>query len=179
MKKKINCKDAILDAAEDVVIKSGAVHMTLDAVYQKAGISKGGLLYHFPSKDALIDAMLKRVIKQVEDSQKRKVAILQNVPHKEIKAHVLAFLSQSKRTNRICAALAVASANDPKLLAPVRKSFRKVFQEYIESGLKFERAAVITLAVDGLWLTQILGVSFFNAKQRKTIVKEMLAIADQ
>jgi len=179
MSPKKNCKGAILDAAEDVVVKSGAAHITLDAVCAKAGVSKGGLLYHFPSKEALIDAMLKRVIEQIEDSKKREMAKLKDAPHKEIKAHVLACLSQSKRTNRICAVLAAAAAHDPKFIAPAREYYRKAFKEFIESGLRFERAAVLSFAVDGLWLTQIFGISLFNAKQRQTIIREILALADE
>jgi hypothetical protein len=43
-------KDRILDAAERVVLRDGVTHLTLDAVAAETGISKGGLLYHFPSK---------------------------------------------------------------------------------------------------------------------------------
>ena len=31
--------------------------MTLDVVAQAAGVSKGGLLYHFPSKESLLGAL--------------------------------------------------------------------------------------------------------------------------
>ena len=50
MHRKTDCRQAILEAAERVVTEAGAAHLTLDAVAGKAGVSKGGLLYHFPSK---------------------------------------------------------------------------------------------------------------------------------
>ena len=34
--------------------EEGVVKLTLEAVAQRAGVSKGGLLYHYPSKEALI-----------------------------------------------------------------------------------------------------------------------------
>src|SRR5690242_2095382 len=43
-------RDRILEAAERVVAEIGAARLTLDVVAQAAGVSKGGLLYHFPSK---------------------------------------------------------------------------------------------------------------------------------
>jgi AcrR family transcriptional regulator len=32
--------------------------VTLEAVAAEAGVSKGGLLYHFPTKDALLEALV-------------------------------------------------------------------------------------------------------------------------
>ena len=39
----------LLDAAVAVVRRDGAQALTLDAVAAEAGVSKGGLLYHFRS----------------------------------------------------------------------------------------------------------------------------------
>ncbi|MDI9560109.1 MAG: helix-turn-helix domain-containing protein, partial [Pseudomonadota bacterium] len=50
MSSKTNTYDVIVRAAESVVVEAGASHMTLDAVATKAGVSKGGLLHHFPTK---------------------------------------------------------------------------------------------------------------------------------
>ncbi|MGH2967659.1 MAG: TetR/AcrR family transcriptional regulator, partial [Solirubrobacteraceae bacterium] len=48
----------LLDAAVVVVRRDGAQALTLEAVAAQAGVSKGGLLYHFPSKRELLDAMV-------------------------------------------------------------------------------------------------------------------------
>src|SRR5687767_14471935 len=45
-------RERILEAAERVVGDVGAARMTLEGVAQAAGVSKGGLLYHFPTKEA-------------------------------------------------------------------------------------------------------------------------------
>ncbi|MEV7974064.1 TetR family transcriptional regulator [Cellulomonas sp. NPDC089187] len=46
-------RDRLLDAFEQVLIDHGSRAATLDAVAAAAGVSKGGLLYHFPNKAAL------------------------------------------------------------------------------------------------------------------------------
>ena len=51
--------------------------MTLDAVAQRAEVSKGGLLYHFPSKEALLQAMLARLCDRFDE---KKAVILQEEP---------------------------------------------------------------------------------------------------
>lgn len=54
-------RDAVLDAFEALLIDVGERAATLDAVAKRAGVSKGGLLYHFPNKEALIAATLERL----------------------------------------------------------------------------------------------------------------------
>ena len=53
-------RSAVLAAAEAVIAEAGAAGLTLDAVAAQAGISKGGVLYCYPSKRALVDALLER-----------------------------------------------------------------------------------------------------------------------
>ncbi len=48
----------LLEAAGILSRKIGASGMSLDAVAATAGVSKGGLLYHFPSKHALLRALV-------------------------------------------------------------------------------------------------------------------------
>ena len=53
-----NSRENLLVAAETVIIEKGFAHLTLEAVAAQANLSKGGLLYHFPTKDALIEALV-------------------------------------------------------------------------------------------------------------------------
>jgi AcrR family transcriptional regulator len=65
-------REEILAAARKVLIGSGVGAMTLEAVAAEAGMSKTGLYYYFPSKDALvfelIYATLERQARAVEDA---------------------------------------------------------------------------------------------------------------
>ena len=54
-------RDRILDAFEALLIEDGEKAATLDAVAALAGVSKGGLLYHFGSKEALVEGQLARL----------------------------------------------------------------------------------------------------------------------
>jgi AcrR family transcriptional regulator len=61
MPRKPVAREAVLDAFEQLLIDVGERAATLDAVAKRAGVSKGGLLYHFPNKEALITATLERL----------------------------------------------------------------------------------------------------------------------
>jgi AcrR family transcriptional regulator len=54
-------RDRILDAFEGLLIAHGPRAATLDAVAAAAEVSKGGLLYHFRSKAALVDGQRTRL----------------------------------------------------------------------------------------------------------------------
>ena len=68
-------KERLLDAFESLLDEFGTAGATLDAVAAKAGVSKGGLLYHFGSKAALIKGSLERLEHLVaEDVEAMKAA---------------------------------------------------------------------------------------------------------
>ena len=48
-------KQRLLKAAAEITALDGAANLTLDKVAERAGVSKGGLLYHYPNKQALLE----------------------------------------------------------------------------------------------------------------------------
>ena len=60
-KKSEATRARLLDAATRILVERGAGHFTLDAVAELAGVSKGGLLYHFPSKAAIVEGLAERL----------------------------------------------------------------------------------------------------------------------
>ncbi|WP_207457009.1 TetR/AcrR family transcriptional regulator [Herbiconiux sp. SYSU D00978] len=59
-----SARDRILDAYERQILAGGERGTTLDAVAADAGVSKGGLLYHFSSKDSLRSSLLERLVER-------------------------------------------------------------------------------------------------------------------
>ncbi len=55
----------ILDAAGAVLRRGGSRALTIDAVAAQAGLSKGGVLHHYGSKDALILALVARKLAEL------------------------------------------------------------------------------------------------------------------
>ena len=53
---------------------TGVSAMTLEAVAKEAGVSKGGLLYHFSSKDELIAAMLEHHAARIQKTVEARMA---------------------------------------------------------------------------------------------------------
>ncbi|WP_072314127.1 TetR/AcrR family transcriptional regulator [Agrococcus sp. Marseille-P2731] len=61
MSKADDTRDRILDAFEQLVLEHGERAGTIAATADAAGVSKGGLLYHFGSKTALVEGLAERL----------------------------------------------------------------------------------------------------------------------
>lgn len=66
MPAKPSARDKILAAFETLLIEEGERGATMDAVVAQAGVSKGGLLYHFRNKEAMEVALLQKLRTQAD-----------------------------------------------------------------------------------------------------------------
>ncbi len=174
-----NCKESILDAAEAVVLEHGAAHMSLDVVARKASVSKGGLMYHFPSKEALLKEMVARLLKQFYSEREKKFAGLKESKGRLLKAEIMAVLDPNEKRDRMALSILAAVAQSPYLLDPLRKAHSDHFRWLMDSGLPLERAMVVSLASDGLMFLELLHLAPYTAPQREKIKKEMIRIIEE
>lgn len=56
--------EKILDALEQLLREKNIQHISVSEIAEKAGIGKGSIYYYFPSKDAIVDALIKRNYEQ-------------------------------------------------------------------------------------------------------------------
>lgn len=68
-------RERILDAFERLVTGSGERAATIAGVAEEAGLSKGGLLYHFGSKTALVEGLVERLARFGEQERERLLTI--------------------------------------------------------------------------------------------------------
>jgi AcrR family transcriptional regulator len=176
--------DLILTAAERVALRDGVLRLTVEAVAREAKLSKGGVLYHFATKESLIQAMLDRLIQYCEQEMTQHQ---QNdaAPGCWTRAYVRKTLAPLTpypgeaafpKSKEVGAGLIVAAATNPKLLEPLRKRFR-TWQRAIErDGISPTRATVVRLAVDGLWLADVLGIWSLSDKLRRQVLNELIRL---
>lgn len=157
-----NARQSLLDAAETVAHDRGMSGLTLDAVAAEAGVSKGGLLYHFPSKDELIQAMIGRIAQMAEEVFSEELANEPAGRSRHARAFIRLFMDSNDRffshLKRMATPLLVAVAGNPELLAPMKSFFHKVYLGMIGDGLPPERAWLLMAAMDGIKFWQILRI---------------------
>ena len=64
--RRTNAREKILAAAAAVARETGPGSVSLEAVAGRAGVSKGGLLYHFPSKARLMQALVEHYLAEFQ-----------------------------------------------------------------------------------------------------------------
>lgn len=179
MSPRSSSREQILDAAEHVVLQEGASHMTMDAVAAKAGVSKGGLMYHFPSQRHLLQAMLQRFIDQVEARIVQARESLLPGPTREIKAYILSWFTAGSKYRRTANALLATITREPELLKSVRQKHGEILARIVEDAPDPERATILSLATEGMWMSELLGVSPLSSRKRGNIMRALLRLADE
>lgn len=174
---KESARGSILDAAERVVRERGASHVTLDAVAEAAGLSKGGVLYHFQTKEAMLVALVQRLVDTFRSVYSDAQARMGDDPARSLEAFVEAVFGMDESLGHASCALLPALATNPELLEPLRSFYRNHFSQLNNTPVGWDQAAVVTLALDGMWLLEMLGISPLTDKDERRIQKLLTHMA--
>jgi AcrR family transcriptional regulator len=153
---KASSRDRILDAYESVLITLGPAAVTLDGVAAEAGVSKGGLLYHFGSKDALLDGLLGRMKRLNDDDIERARHAAEGVVNYFLRSSVTD-VTMNEPLHRATLATIRLVGNEPRVDEAMRSfllSWRTLLTEHVSDPLTAELIAAVG---DGLYLRAALG----------------------
>ncbi|MGX1778648.1 TetR/AcrR family transcriptional regulator [Nocardia brasiliensis] len=153
----VNLPERLLDAAEDVLLDEGAAQFSLERVAAVAGVSKGGLLHHFPTKAALVAGMMDRLVGQLEVAPPELDAEPGAATRRFLLGSVVS--RQQGRTDRVAAALLAAAFLDPALLCPIREWYDTLQAQVEDDGIDPIAATVVRLAADGWFLSRLFGLA--------------------
>lgn len=174
----------ILNSASAVIMRDGVGSLTLDRVAREAGVSKGGLLYHFSAKERLIEGLMERLIAEFDEDRTRfEAEEPTGQPGARTRAFIRATLEHGCRSAErrsdgpdLFAALLAAVAESPALLDPLRRKYAE-WQSHMEGdNLPAGRATVLRLAADGLWFLELFRLTDFDPSARRRILQEMLRL---
>lgn len=176
MRKASTTRQTLLRAASQLVRDEGVDALTLEAVARVAGVSKGGLLYHFPTKEALISGMIDVMLDVFEENLHRHLDQMQDTsPGAWLRAYIAATFDSSSNDYSIGAALSAAVTLTPQLLTPIRTRFVHWQQQAIASGIDPARATLIRMAVDGVFFADLFGL----APPQDALRNQLAAALDQ
>nr|WP_277349799.1 TetR/AcrR family transcriptional regulator [Planosporangium thailandense] len=149
-----------MDAATDVLLRDGAQALTLDAVARQAQVSKGGLLYHFPSKQALVAGMVDRLVGHFDAA----LTAAGETPGAATRVYLQASVeprntATGAAADRATAALFAASIVDPDALRPLREVYQAWQRRLENDGIDPAVATAVRLAVDGWWLSRLVDLA--------------------
>jgi AcrR family transcriptional regulator len=167
----------LLESAAQIAVERGLGSLTLDLVAQKAGISKGGLIHHFPSRIALIEGLFDRLLFVFEKSIEEFISCDKNESGKFTRAYIKATANScdDDRKSKLLGAFALAMSNDEALSAKWRDWLQKQIEKYGEDKNPV-LGSVIRYAADGIWLEDCTGARVIDDAERKSVVDYLIEL---
>ncbi|PKM22302.1 MAG: TetR/AcrR family transcriptional regulator [Gammaproteobacteria bacterium HGW-Gammaproteobacteria-14] len=174
-----SARDAILDAAQRIAAERGVSRITLEEVARESGLSKGGLLYHFPGKEALIQGMLERLISHTSAVREANEQALVGERHRTLRSLLATRSSDEVLNPHVVTAVLAAAAEQPALLDPLREHIAGVRQQIIHEAGDDPLYWLLWAAADGLLLQEVLGIAPHPAEQRDRVHQRLLDLAEE
>ena len=161
-----------------ILQRDGLTSLTLEAVAAEAGLSKGGLLYHFPSKLALIEALFQHHIDRFNRDLQRLVETEEHGPGGWLRAYAKASIAEITDPDNasLFASLFAAGERYPTVLEIMRRSYVEWQRQVEASPLDPAVALLVRLAVDGFWFTEMYQYAPLSTTQRVAVLQEILRL---
>ena len=172
-----SARDRILDAAERRLLDRGPRGLVLGAVARDAGVSKGGLLYHFSSKDDLVAGLTGRMLDRFDEVQDGLAAADDRRTGAWTRAYVGSTVTDAgaaaDNSAQLMAALLALLGRDSPHLDAVRARFGRWQERLCADGLDPTVATLARLAADGLWLSSLLGLPALDPATGRRVVEAL------
>lgn len=176
MARKPLAREKLLEAFERIVLTDGERTATLDAVAVAAGVSKGGLLYHFPHRQALVDAMLVKLETLAAEDLERLTAS----PRGAAREFLATSLYEDSALDR---ALIVASRLIQAGDDAARTTFARIEENWLTAVLDDVGDPVIATAVvcmgDGLYQQASMGLLPESSAEKQKTLEQLMAALDR
>jgi AcrR family transcriptional regulator len=166
----------ILEAAERVIVQSGVDKATIEQVAREAGVSKGGVLHHFPSKEAIVIGLVSKLIERFESD----ISALQAVDPEAAGSFTRAFLNAGTEKDDHCSevffGLQAAFRSSPALQELLRTAQTRWQARIEDDGIDPVCATLVRLATDGLWLTNLHHVAVPSGRFKSALMAYLMTL---
>jgi AcrR family transcriptional regulator len=170
-------REKLIQAAAQLVVSKGIHRVTLEQIALEAGVSKGGLLHHFPTKQALLSGLIEQVGRVFKVRLEKFMGLeTSDQPGRLARAYIRASFEYEADELHLTNAIAKVVGEFPELLLELQAEFAQLDQEMQADGLPAARAIVIRLACDGLWFSELIGVTSLEEPLRSQMLEELIAM---
>lgn len=166
---RTSARERILDVAAEIVSEHGVHDLTIDGVAAAVGVTKGGVIYHFKTKDDLLGALVERLISQLEQRNRVKAAKRGNAADALLVALIDDTFDMPRGEKKLLASLLAAASSYPHLIEPAQQLFKRIYEEVAGSGANAGLALGIAAALDGITLLELLNLHQFDKQQRESM----------
>ncbi|NLR96899.1 TetR/AcrR family transcriptional regulator [Rhizobium sp. P38BS-XIX] len=176
-KQPLFVRQQLLEVAARLASEKGMTAVTLDAVSGASGVSKGGLLHHFPSKNMLLEALFDSMLAQL-DAAIQEAMRADPLPHGRFtRGYLRACLAlrDEPEDNRDWVQVTMVLLSEPQLRQRWRDWVRERSEEYVGTDSSVD-AAIVRLATDGIWLADLLGSHDLDQGARQRLIDRLIEL---
>jgi AcrR family transcriptional regulator len=176
----VRTRRALLAAAERVVTALGPA-FSLDAVAREAGVSKGGLLHHFRSRDSLLAALAAEWTEQFDAAVQRRLDPADDRPGRVCRAHIRATFDDAPAAGGpwVHTSVQAALVAVPEVLERARADAERWLADMAADGLHRQRVLLISRTLDGEALADLFGRTAEDEASRRELRDLLLALTEE
>jgi len=168
-------RNAVIQAALTVIARDGPGRLTLDAIARESGISKGGLMHQFRTKEAVLKALLEHQIEQFERFTQTYLASLDpENPEPQLSAQIATTRRAINEPRSVAFAVLGALATEPDLLSQSRDLDAAMVEHIKAEAADPDLALLRWLAARGLLMTSMLGLCPLDEAERERLFDRLL-----
>ena len=176
MGREPKARQVILDAARRIVREQGAGKLTFEGLVQESGVTRGGITYHFATKQALLRALLEADMEQWSELEESSRPADMCGHAADLLGHIRCHTARNEDRRRFVAGMVSAVTHDRTLLDPVRE-----FISEKRAGVKWNdaqlRRHLLRLAAEGLFWSELFEYGELEPAVRKRLVEMMERLA--
>ena len=166
-------RQQVLDAARRIVEERGAAHVTFDELARVSGITRGGITYHFPTKEDLLRELIRADVEQwqaaADAATAEALATGVGCPRvAALRGQLRCQLGEDERHRRFVAGMLMAGIADDSLLEPVREHQAQQFGEWRWDDTDLRRFLLLS-AAEGLFWQDMFRLSPIPAEARERL----------
>lgn len=170
-------RQQLLEVAAKLSLEKGPGSVTLDAVSQAAGVSKGGLLHHFPNKLSLLDGLFADLTDKLDQALAERMRDDPEPKGRFTRSYIAVFFQpEGMADGEKWKVLTIALISEPHLRERWRQWVERHLSENVGTDSALD-AMLVRYAVDGLWLADLLGSPTMDAATRAAMMNRLLAIS--
>ena len=170
-----NSREKILAAAADVARESGPGSLSLDAVASRAGVSKGGLLYNFPTKAKLMQGLVEGYLREFEHALE--AARTNDTDENPLAVYIRLSANDCEEKQPSASWIFSAIAEDPDFMMPIKTFKRQLFERLKGETPDLKSLLICYLAIEGLRSMNLFDSDVLSKDERQLLVSSLLEIA--
>jgi AcrR family transcriptional regulator len=178
-KHKDNAREKLMRAMLDIVGDEGAAALTYDSLVARSGLTRGGVMYHFPSKESMLQGLVEHYMQQELGKVQARWESYGKTVDGLLRAELECAREADQNDQHVSVSLLPVILQSPAMMANIRHVVEGRYTQLDEATAGFEQAAIALLVIDAFEMSKAFGFNLMPEHKRQAILKRLLRQVDE